>query len=179
MRANDMIVNLYLRDRWRLQNQFGTRIAFPSDTERVLDFVRAEFPDEKGWLMEIEHALHEGKCAISVIDYKIVGFACYDCTGKGYFGPFGVAKSHRGKGIGTELLYECFDNMQCMGYGYAIIGWVGETAKGFYEKVANAWCIPNSEPNRTLYMRRINTIIESGDDSAWNEYHAKIKSGYY
>lgn len=92
-----MIVNLYAKDRWRIDCKYGTRVVFPSDSERVLNFVRKEFPDEKGWLMEINHALHEGKCVISVIEHEIVGFACYDCTGKGYFGPFGVAEAHRSK----------------------------------------------------------------------------------
>ena len=159
--VSDMIVNLYARDRWRFKNEYGTRVAFPSDSERVLDFVRTEFPKEHGWLMEIAHALQENKCIISVVEHKIVGFACYDCTGKGYFGPFGVAKSHRGKGVGTEIFYECLDGMKTCGYGYAIIGWVGK-ARGFYEKEANAWCIPDSEPCNTLYKRRIKTAIEFG-----------------
>lgn len=99
--------------------------------------------------------MHENKCIISVIDHKIVGFACFDCTGKGYFGPFGVAKAYRGKGIGTEILYESFDKMKAYGYGYAIIGWVDGTACEFYKKVANAWYIPDSTPSKTLYMRKI------------------------
>ncbi len=171
----DMIVNLYAKDRWRIDCKYGTRVVFPSDSERVLNFVRKEFPDEKGWLMEINHALHEGKCVISVIEHEIVGFACYDCTGKGYFGPFGVAEAHRSKGVGTEIFYECLDQMKSCGYGYTIIGWVDDTAKDFYEKEANAWYIPDSEPNKTLYMRRIRTSIEF-DDSDWNKDHAKMKN---
>ena len=53
--------------------------------------------------------------------------------------------------------------MKIHNYGYAIIGWVDDTAKGFYEKAANAWYIPNSEPNKTLYIRRIRTSIEFND----------------
>ena len=155
-----MLVNLYTHDRWRTTNQFGTRVCFPSDAQRVLDFCKREFPNETGWLLEIAHALQEGKCVISVVNHKIVGFACYDCTGKGYFGPFGVASEYRNKGVGTELLYDCFDNMKVLGYGYAIIGWVDDTARGFYMKVADAWCIPESEPYKTLYKRRIKTAID-------------------
>lgn len=173
MKTGDMIVNLYLKDKWRTDNKFGTRIVFPSDSERVLDFVRKEFPNEKGWLQEINHALHETKCVISVIHNEIIGFACYDCTGKGYFGPFGVAKKHRAKGVGTELLYECFDNMKHANYGYAIIGWVDDTAKGFYEKTSNALYIPNSSPDKTLYKRRIKTgalefcSLNYREDTTW------------
>lgn len=42
-----MIVNLYAKDRWRIDCKYGTRVVFPSDSERVLNFVRKEFPDEK------------------------------------------------------------------------------------------------------------------------------------
>lgn len=154
-RVGDMIVNLYARDAWCNENKFGTRNVFPSDSMKVLDFVRSEFPNERGWLLEIDHALHEGKCVISVINGEITGFACYDCTGKGYFGPFGVSEKYRGQGIGTELLYKCLDQMKTVGYGYAIIGWVDKSANKFYEKVADAWCIPNTEQNKTLYQRKI------------------------
>lgn len=178
MRTGDMIVNLYFRDRWREDNKFGTRVVFPSDSGRVLNFVRQEFPNEKGWLMEIDHALHEGKCIISVINNEIAGFACYDCSGKGYFGPFGVAKNHRGNGVGTELLYECFDEMKFCGYCYAIIGWVDDTAKVFYEKTSNALYIPDSEPNKTLYMRRIKTMIEFGDDEGVQGWKKRWKRAF-
>lgn len=155
VKAGDMIANLYEKDRWRTTNNFGTRVVFPSDSIKVLDFVRIEFPEETGWLLEIKHALQECKCVISVVDGKIVGFACYDCTGKGYFGPFGVAEEYKKRGIGTEILCECFDLMKAEGYGYAIIGWVDASDCKFYEKVADAWYIPNSEPSKTLYSRKI------------------------
>lgn len=65
--------------------------------------------------------------------------------------------------------------MKSCGYGYTIIGWVDDTAKDFYEKEANVWYIPDSEPNKTLYMRRIRTSIEF-DDSDWNKDHARMKN---
>lgn len=176
--TGDMIVNLYIQDIWRKTNNFNTRCVFPSDSERTLDFVKKAFPDESGWLMEITHALHEGKCYISVIDNKIIGFACYDCSGKGYFGPFGVIDEFRGKGVGTELFYACMDAMKVHGYGYAIIGWVDEKAKQFYEKVANATYIDFSEPQHTLYKRRIMTVNETGYGVTWDELDVYRKWGY-
>lgn len=155
--VGDMIVNLYSTDdRWRKTNKYNVRAVFPSDKERVLDFVKKEFPNEKGWLMEISRAIQEGKCIIAAKDGQILGFGCYDCTGKGYFGPFGVKCSDRQKGIGTEIFCECLDAMKCCGYGYAIIGWVDESACDFYKKVSNAWYIPDTEPRNTLYKRKIN-----------------------
>ncbi|PYG84319.1 acetyltransferase (GNAT) family protein [Ruminiclostridium sufflavum DSM 19573] len=123
--------------------------------------------------MEAENAQHNGTCFISVIDNGIVGFACYDCTGSGYFGPLGVANSERGKGVGTELLYACLDAMKNTGYGYAIIGWVDDTAKGFYEKTALAAYIDNSDPSNTLYKRRILTENIQG----WDMLDAYKKCG--
>lgn len=39
--VGDMIVNLYSTDdRWRKTNKYNVRAVFPSDKERVLDFVK-------------------------------------------------------------------------------------------------------------------------------------------
>lgn len=62
--------------------------------------------------MEVEHGWYEGTVVIAVKDHEIIGFACYDYTGKGYFGPFGVASDHRGEHIGVELMYAAFDAMK-------------------------------------------------------------------
>lgn len=164
MHTGDMIVNLYLHDRWKKTNYFNTRVIFPSDINRIIDFIKENFPAENEWVMEVKHAVMKDKCIISVLDNEIVGFACYDCIGKGYFGPFGVIKERRNYGIGTELFYECLDQMKFCGYGYAIIGCIDNLTKTFYEKKANAIYIPNSEPINTLYKRRIKTAIEFGDD---------------
>lgn len=155
MYTGDMIVNLYSRDKWRSYNYFNTRNVFPSDSISVIEFIKENFPSEKGWVFEAQRALLNGTCLISVLDNKVIGFACYDCIGKGYFGPFGVSESRRGYGVGTELICECFDQMKCCGYGYAIIGCVDDSSKIFYEKVAKALTIPNSELSQTLYKRKL------------------------
>jgi predicted N-acetyltransferase YhbS len=80
-------------------------------------------------------ALHEG---------EIAGFAAYECTRRGYFGPTGVRRDLRGDGVGAALLFRCLAAMSAMGYAYAIIGGVGE-ARPFYEKVCGAFVIPGSE----------------------------------
>ena len=118
-----------------------------------------QFPNEKGWIMEVERGWYNGTLLIAVQDKQIVGFICYDCTGRGYLGPFGINKRYRKKGIGTELLYACLDDMKAKGYGYAIVGWVSDDRKGsptdFYKKVAKAEYIPFSNPHYTLYKNKV------------------------
>jgi hypothetical protein len=61
-----------------------------------------------------------------------VGFACYDVTCRGYFGPTGVLESERGKGIGTHRLIRPLSGLRELGYAYAIIGAAGPV--DFYAK---------------------------------------------
>jgi predicted N-acetyltransferase YhbS len=81
---------------------------------------------------------------IAIRDGEMLGFACYDAAKLGIFGPTGVAEPERGQGIGRSLLLACLLDMWLKGYAYAVIGWVGPA--GFYEKVADAVIIPDSEP---------------------------------
>lgn len=75
---------------------------------------------------------------------QIIGYACYNATKLGFFGPTRVFDTFQGKGIGKALLYVSLLSMQNEGYGYAIIGGVGP--KEFYKKSVNAIEIPNSNP---------------------------------
>jgi len=74
----------------------------------------------------------------------IVGFAAYECTSRNFFGPEGVAESHRRRGIGKALLIACLHGLREMGYAYGIIGGVGPHA--FYEKACGATLIEGSSP---------------------------------
>lgn len=76
---------------------------------------------------------------------KVVGFACYDCTARGFFGPTGVLPGYRGRGIGKNLLLRCLDGLREAGYAYAVIGGVEEKNFAFYAKVCGAEPIPGSE----------------------------------
>ena len=75
---------------------------------------------------------------------KIVGYACYNATMPDFFGPTAVDVAYRGKGIGKALLLRCLRALHNEGYAYAIIGGVGPVA--FYEKIAGATVIPDSDP---------------------------------
>jgi len=74
----------------------------------------------------------------------LVGFATYEATCRGFFGPTGVLESERGKGIGKELLVRSMIGLRELGYAYAIIGGAGPTE--FYEKTLGAIPIPGSTP---------------------------------
>src|SRR5438034_10344411 len=79
---------------------------------------------------------------------KILGFAAYECTRRGFLGPMEVAKSSREKGIGTALRLCAMHAMFEMGYVYGIIGGVGPVE--FYRKTVGAIEIPDSTPG--IYM---------------------------
>lgn len=154
-----MIINLYLRDIWREESNVSIRSIFPSDKEKMMFFMSQKFPDEPGWKMEVERGCYNGTVLIAVYNKKIIGFICYDCTGKGYLGPFGIDEKYRKQGVGKELLYACLDIMKAKGYGYAIVGWVSDDREGsptnFYKKVAKAEYIPFSDPHYTLYRNKV------------------------
>ena len=81
---------------------------------------------------------------IALRNDAVVGFAAYEATSRGYFGPTGVLESERGKGIGKELLVRSMIGLRELGYAYAIIGAAGPT--DFYEKTLGAIPIPGSTP---------------------------------
>ena len=97
------------------------------------------------WAMETERAFaHTPITAyVAAKGPELVGFAVYENTRKGFFGPTGVREDMRGKGLGAALLFRCLEAMREMGYGYAVIGGVGPAS--FYEKVCGAFVIPGSE----------------------------------
>lgn len=146
----DMLVKLYnLPEIWSSgidQIAPGITIRKPLGAEKsmIVGWVRENFDDV--WASETEMTFSRlpVSCYVAQQDKKMVGFACYDATALGYFGPTGVDESFRGKGIGRALLLSCLLEMRVKGYGYAIIGWIGP--QKFYEKVAGAVVIPDSTP---------------------------------
>jgi len=81
---------------------------------------------------------------IAVENGVMLGFACYDATARGFFGPTGVNDAARGRGVGGALLLAALHDMHVQGYGYGIIGGVGPA--DFYAKVAGATLIEDSVP---------------------------------
>ena len=95
-----------------------------------------------------------GQCFIATEHGKILGFACYDSSAKGFFGPIGVLEEERGRQIGTRLLLKTLDAMKAAGYWYAIIGWVDDAAP-FYQKTVNARFIEDASPENSVYSNMV------------------------
>lgn len=153
--SGDMIVNLTKLPKGpELAEDIKLKRAFIGDKGRIIDFVKSNF--QPTWAYEVEHAIMQSpsKCFIATRNGELLGFACYDSSAKGFFGPTGVLDSERGNKIGAALLIRTFEAMREYGYGYGIIGWVNE-AEMFYRKIVNAEYIPNGEPENSVYSNLI------------------------
>ena len=120
------------------------RRAFAAEKQLVARWIDQEFSPAWGSEAEAAFARQPVSCFIAAGNEQVLGFACYDATARGFFGPFGVAKSARGRCLGRALLHATLLDMRANGYGYAIIGCAAETE--FYRKETGAIEIPNSEP---------------------------------
>jgi len=105
----DCLVNLYSRRMTALAERVGNveatiRVALPPELHIVQRWVRENFSEY--WVSEVTVAMaHQPPgCLIAIVDGQLVGFACYDATARGFFGPTGVSESQRGKNIGLALL---------------------------------------------------------------------------
>ena len=146
----DMLVKLYeLEDDWPFivgQKNRGITIRKPIGPEKhpIVQWVGDNFG--AAWAGETDAAFANSprSCFVAVKNKTIVGFACYDATALGFFGPVGVDRLHRGKGTGTALLMACLLDMKLKGYGYAVVGGVKDT--DFYKDTVGAQEIPDSTP---------------------------------
>jgi GNAT superfamily N-acetyltransferase len=120
------------------------RRAFAAERRLICDWVSAEFGN--GWASECEASFARSPvtCFLAHDGYGVVGFACYDATARGMFGPMGVRLRDRKRGFGRELLLACLRDMSVRGYAYAVIG--GAASMAFYEQAAGATEIPGSSP---------------------------------
>jgi GNAT superfamily N-acetyltransferase len=155
---SDLLVKLYaLPERYDTPaalTEDGIRVirALPMDKGRVRAFVESEF--DSSWANEVEAAFarQPATCFVAARGDRVLGFAAFEATAPDYFGPTGVAKEMRGRGLGKALLLKSLLAMREMGYGYAIIGG-SEEANPFYEAACGAFVIPGSE--KGIYARMI------------------------
>ena len=146
----DMLVKLYdIKDERTFlseQEKLGITLRKPIGPEKqiVVDWVKEKFSD--AWASETDMALSNRpiSCFVAIQNQQLIGFACYDATALGFFGPTGVDENFRGQGTGKALLLVCLLDMKLKGYGYAIIGYVGPAE--FYRKAVGAMEIPDSTP---------------------------------
>jgi GNAT superfamily N-acetyltransferase len=124
--------------------EFNIRRAQPFELTPVGNFVAENF--SRSWADEISIGFARQPISVFVatMDRELVGFAAYECTRRGFFGPTGVVPAAQGKGIGKALLLASLEALREMGYVYAIIGAAGPVR--FYQKTVGAIIIPDSEP---------------------------------
>jgi len=116
----------------------------PYEKHQVVQWVLDNFGQRWASECDVSFARQPVACFIATRSGEIFGFACYDSTCKGYFGPTGVIEIYRGRGIGKALLLSSLHSMHEQGYAYAIIGAAGPVA--FYAKTVGAIEIPDSVP---------------------------------
>ena len=141
----DLLVKLYsLPESTTPPAGIAVRRAFAAEKRLVFDWVARQF--DLNWASECDAAFARlpVACFVATRDRELLGFACYDATARGFFGPTGVAESERNHGIGTALLSATLHDMTAQGHAYAIIGAVDSVE--FYRKHAGAIEIPDSDP---------------------------------
>lgn len=162
----DLLVNLYSRRLDALgERASGVRAAIrpalPPELHIVRDWVRTRF--SAYWVSEVEAAMaHQPPgCLIAVADGVLLGFACYDATARGFFGPTGVDESARGQGIGIALFYHTLKAMKAHGYAYAIIGSAGPV--DFYRDAVGAIPIA-AETGEDIYHGLLRAAPADGEE---------------
>jgi len=116
----------------------GVVRASRGDRERVLAFIEKEFG--RIWRFEAGRAFENDPPTIFYVevDGDIAGFAAHDANNRGlcFFGPTGVARAHRGRGLGGRLLQASLADLRRLGHERAIIPWTD--AIDFYRKACGA-----------------------------------------
>src|SRR5215213_3657845 len=140
----DLLVNLLKLPPLEDAQGFIVRHAQPFELSQVRRFVAENFSAQWADEISVGFARQPISIYIATIDRELAGFAAYECTRRGFFGPTGVSQAARGKGIGKSLLLACLWSLREMGYVYGIIGAAGPVR--FYQKTVDAIIIPDSEP---------------------------------
>ncbi len=146
----DMLVRLYaLPDgaplRQRVAEQGVTvRLCRPFDMHAAEEWIARTFSTR--WVSEFQVAMAHQPCGcvVATQNRKVVGFACYDATARGFIGPMGVDPELRQGGVGKALLVTVLEQMRAIGYAYAVIGGTGP--QDFYARTVGATVIEGSDP---------------------------------
>ena len=142
----DLLVKLY---DWKPSDRpapdgITIRRAFAAEKRLVGIWVSEHFGERWASECEISFSRQPVACFIATDDLDVMGFATYDATARGFFGPTGVMESARHKGVGRALLTATLKDMASQGYAYGIIG--ATTSIEFYRKEVAAIEIPESTP---------------------------------
>ena len=121
------------------QSGIDVRFYERADLFNYLEFQRKHMPPD--WLMLAKNNLRDlcrgmfepDQIVIALDRGTIVGFCQHEAE---HFGPFGVADSHQGKGIGTVLLSKVLERMHQKGLHGAWLLWTGDrAAQGVYGRL--------------------------------------------
>jgi mycothiol synthase len=126
------------------RGSFAVFAAQDQERARVLNFIEKTFGPI--WRFEA----NKGATILAAEDRgEIVGFSTHEANnrGLGFFGPTGVAESHRGRGAGRQLLLASLADLRRLGYDRAVIPWTD--AIEFYRKTCGARI-----ENRFVILRR-------------------------
>lgn len=120
------------------------RRAQPFELTPVREFIKQSF--SLAWADEVSVGFANKPVTVYIAtrESRVIGFAGYECTRRAFFGPTGVAKSERGRGIGQALLTAALGGLRELGYVYGIIGHAGPI--DFYQEAVGAVVIPHSDP---------------------------------
>ncbi len=145
---SDLLVSLYnlpTLDAGRVDKNIDIRRALAPERQLICDWVKSVFG--QGWSSEVAVAFSGLPITtwVAVKGGELIGFACFDATARGFFGPTGVAEAFQGQGAGRGLLLSTLQGMREAGYGYAIIGGAGGQQE-YYSKILDIYAIPNSIP---------------------------------
>ena len=124
--------------------EFLVRRAQPFELSAVRGFVTENFSVSWADEVSVGFARQPVSVFVATIERELAGFAAYECTRRGFFGPMGVSDKAKGIGVGKALLLTALESMRELGYVYAIIGAAGPVR--FYQSSVGAIVIPDSEP---------------------------------
>ncbi len=142
--AIEMVLDLNDYEFSELEPNDGVSIENYSSKMRkpLLDFMKANFNAD--WYYRVLSVTEKGdreQVSIAFFNEKIVGFSMFSgAEGDMWyypgerFGPFGVAKEFRGKGIGTLLLKQTLNMMKGRGIHSAFFKWTDDKAAKLYKR---------------------------------------------
>lgn len=135
----DLDKNIESIKRKTTSTDFVYRLFRREDTIVLLEFVKNEFGNS--WYEDIRKSLLRKRGEETIIvaldkkNKKIVGFAMHQMDGNPErFGPIGVKKTYRSKGIGGDLVRETLVNMFSYGIKRPFFLWTSENNVNFYGK---------------------------------------------
>src|SRR5256712_2452542 len=120
----DLLVKLYNLQAPKRPPPDGitVRRAFAAEKRLVAQWVAKHFGERWASECEISFTRQPVACFVATNELDVFGFATYDATARGFFGPTGVDENARHKGIGRALLMATLQDMASQGYAYGIIG---------------------------------------------------------